>query len=89
MANKPVKTKLTRKDVEKLLELYNFLDNTVDNVLESLDIDISTLSKMQSLASDLQHMFDIRPAMDEDGRVERWRDKVLPDDDNAWFYEEH
>ena len=42
--DKKLKTKLTRDEVKQLLELYNKLDSSVDNIIECLDVDLSTSS---------------------------------------------
>ena len=35
-----------------------------------------------------KHMFDFRPQLGEDGNPKHWLPKVMPDADNAWYYEQ-
>tara|TARA_R110000823_G_scaffold264491_2_gene384635 strand:- start:713 stop:979 length:267 start_codon:yes stop_codon:yes gene_type:complete len=88
MTDKEIKTELTRVEVEKLLEIFNSINSMVDDTVEMMDVRLSQLSDLQDKAYTLAHMFNFRPPMDEDGNPVSYKPKVLPDDDNAWFYEE-
>tara|TARA_R110000868_G_scaffold1081_4_gene8273 strand:+ start:1180 stop:1449 length:270 start_codon:yes stop_codon:yes gene_type:complete len=83
---KNLKTKLTRDEVKQLLELYNKLDSSIDNIVECLDVDISTLRDLRSAAFDLQQLFNFRSKINEDGNPSHWLPKVLPDEPDAWFH---
>jgi hypothetical protein len=85
--DKKIKTELTRDEVVQMLDLYNTLDNALDNIVECLDVDISTLRDLRQKAYDLQELFNFRAVVDEDGHPKHWKSKVLPDADNAWYYE--
>jgi hypothetical protein len=85
---KKLKTKLTRKEVEKLLEVFNTVDAMVDDTMEMMDVRLSQLSDVRDKVYSLQHMFDFRPQVGEDGDPKHWLPKVMPDDDNAWYYEQ-
>ena len=85
--DKKLKTELTREEVVQMLDLYNTLDNALDNIVECLDVDISTLRDLRRIRSDLRELFNFRAVVDEDGHPEHWQPKVLPDADNAWYYE--
>ena len=82
-----LKTTLTRAEVLKLLDLYHKFDSGLDNIVECLDIDISTLRDWREKTYELREMFNFRPTVDEDGTPNHWQRKVLPDEPNAWFYE--
>jgi hypothetical protein len=86
--NKTLKTELTREEVQKLLDLYNTIEDAMDDVMECLDINISTLRDIREKTSHLRMMFDFRPAVDEGGTVKHYLGRVLPDDENAWFYKD-
>ena len=88
MNNKEIKTELTRDDLNNLLGIFNTLNSITDDVHECLDMSLSQLSDLQRKTCELSNMFNFRPAMDEDGNPIHYKPKVLPDDDNAWFYEE-
>ena len=85
--DKKLKTKLTRDEVNQLLELYNELDSSLDNIVECLDVDLSTLRDLRKQAYKLQELFNFRSAINEEGNPSHWLPSVLPDADNAWFYE--
>jgi hypothetical protein len=85
---KKLKTKLTRTEVEKLLEVFNTIDSMVDDTMEMMDVRLSQLSDVRDKAYSLQHMFDFRPQVGEDGDPKHWLPKVMPDADNAWYYEQ-
>jgi len=85
--DKKLKTELTREEVVQMLDLYNTLDNALDHIVECLDVDISTLRDLRRIRSDLRELFNFRAVVDEDGHPEHWQPKVLPDADNAWYYE--
>ena len=85
--DKKLKTKLTRDEVKQLLELYNKLDSSVDNIVECLDVDLSTLRDLRNETYKLRELFNFRAVTGEDGNPRHWLPSVLPDDDSAWFYE--
>ena len=84
---KEIKTELTRSEVEKLLEVFNTIDSMVDDTMEMMDVRLSQLSDVRDKVYSLQHMFDFRPQVGEDGDPKHWLPKVMPDADNAWYYE--
>jgi hypothetical protein len=88
MTNKTIKTELTRDEVAILLEVYNTIDAMVDDTMEMMDVRLSQLSDVRDKAHALRNMFDFRAPKGDDGNPNHWRSKVLPDDPNAWFYEE-
>ena len=85
---KEIKTELTRSEVEKLLEIFNTVDSMVDDTIEMMDVRLSQLSDVRDKVYSLQHMFDFRPQVGEDGDPKHWLPKVMPDADNAWYYEQ-
>ncbi len=85
--DKKLKTELTRDEIKQLLELYNKLDSSVDNIIECLDVDISTLRDLRQAAYDLCELFNFRAKVNDEGNPSNWLPKVLPDEPNAWFYE--
>ena len=85
--DKTLKTELTRDEVKQLLELYNELDSSLDNIVECLDVDLSTLRDLRKQAHKLQELFNFRSAINEEGNPSHWLPSVLPDADNAWYYE--
>jgi len=85
--DKKLKTKLTRDEVKQLLNLYNKLDSSLDNIVECLDVDLSTLRDLRKHAFELRELFNFRSAINEDGNPNHWIPCVLPDADNAWYYE--
>jgi len=89
MVNKKLKTELSREEVEKLLEVFNTIDSMVDDTMEMMDVRLSQLSDVRDKVYSLQHMFDFRPQIGEDGNPKHWLPKVMPDDDKAWYYEDN
>ena len=85
--NKKLKTKLTRDEVKQLLNLYNKLDSSLDNIVECLDVDLSTLRDLRQAAYDLRELFNFRAKVNEDGNPNHWGSSVLPDEPDAWYYE--
>lgn len=85
--DKKLKTELTRDEVLKLLEVFNVIDAMIDDTMEMMDVRLSQLSDVRDKAYSLQHMFDFRPVVGEDGNPKNWLPKVMPDADNAWYYE--
>ena len=85
---KEIKTELTRTEVEKLLEIFNTVDSMVDDTMEMMDVRLSQLSDVRDKVYSLQHMFDFRPQLGENGDPKHWLPKVMPDADNAWYYEQ-
>ena len=88
MVNKTLKTELSRDDMQAMLELYNTLDQGIDNIVECLDVDLSTLREFREKVHSLREMFNFRAPMDDEGTPCHWKKAVLPDAPNAWFYEE-
>tara|TARA_R110002153_G_scaffold165237_1_gene317760 strand:- start:1869 stop:2141 length:273 start_codon:yes stop_codon:yes gene_type:complete len=84
--NRELKTELTRDEVLKLLEVYNTIDAMVDDTMEMMDVRLSQLSDVRDKAHALKHMFDFRAPVGADGNPNHWLPCVLPDDDNAWYY---
>ena len=64
--DKKLKTKLTRDEVKQLLDLYNKLDSSLDNIVECLDVDLSTLRDLRKLAYELRELFNFRSCENED-----------------------
>ena len=85
---KELKTELTRDEVKELLDIYNTIDAMVDDTMEMMDVRMSQLSEVRSKASALKHMFNFRPRTNENGNPTHWEPCVLPDDPNAWYYNE-
>ena len=83
-----VKTHLTRDEVVKLLEIYNTIDAVVDDSLEMLDIRLSQLSELRDKSQSLRGMFNFRHPMNEEGEPQHWKEAVMPDDPNAWYWKE-
>ena len=88
MTNKTIKTELTRDEVAILLEVYNTIDALVDDTTEMLDVRLSQLSDARDKAYALKQMFNFRAPIGDDGNPNHWRPYVLPDDPNAWYYNE-
>jgi len=86
--NREVKTHLTRDEVVKLLEIYNTIDAAVDDSLEMLDIRLSQLSELRDKSQSLRVMFNFRYPMNEEGNPQHWRESVMPDDPNAFYWKE-
>jgi len=85
---KTIKTELTRDEVAILLEVYNTIDALVDDTMEMLDVRLSQLSDARDKAYALKNMFDFRAPIGDDGNPNHWKPYVLPDDPNAWYYNE-
>jgi len=85
---KTIKTELTRDEVAILLEVYNTIDALVDDTMEMMDVRLSQLSDARDKAYALKHMFDFRAPIGDDGNPNHWKPYVLPDDPNAWYYNE-
>jgi len=85
---KTIKTELTRDEVAILLEVYNTIDALVDDTTEMLDVRLSQLSDARDKAYALKQMFNFRAPIGDDGNPNHWRPYVLPDDPNAWYYNE-
>jgi len=85
---KTIKTELTRDEVAILLEVYNTIDSLVDDTMEMMDVRLSQLSDARDKAYALKQMFDFRAPVGDDGNPNHWKPYVLPDDPNAWYYNE-
>jgi hypothetical protein len=79
---------LTRDDLLMLLEVYNTIDSLVDDTLEMMDVRLSQLSDARDKAFALQQRFNFRAPVGDDGNPNHWKPCVLPDDPNAWYYNE-
>lgn len=79
---------LTREDVQQLCDLYNHIDNMLDDAGETLDIKLSDLLQLREKSWELRQMFDFKPQRDKDNpdRSSPWEPCVLKDDDRAWYY---
>ena len=87
MTKKTIKTELTRDEVAILLEVYNTINALVDDTTEMLDVRLSQLSDARDKAHALKQMFDFRAPVGDDGNPNHWRPYVMPDDPNAWYYD--
>ena len=87
MTKKTIKTELTRDEVAILLEVYNTINALVDDTTEMLDVRLSQLSDARDKAHALKHMFGFRAPVGDDGNPNHWRPYVMPDDPNAWYYD--
>ena len=85
MAKKKLKLKLTREEVQELLEVYRSMDAICTDFREIFDTSINKLSKLEDMSITLKNMFDFRPPTDSEGSPNHWRPYVLPDDDRAWY----
>ena len=85
---KTIKTELTRDEVAILLEVYNTIDALVDDTMEMMDVRLSQLSDARDKAYALKQMFNFRAPVGDDGNPNHWKPCVLPDDPNAWYYNE-
>jgi len=53
-----------------------------------LDVRLSQLSDARDKAHALKQMFNFRAPIGDDGNPNHWKPCVLPDDPNAWYYNE-
>ena len=79
---------LTRDDLLMLLEVYNTIDALVDDTLEMMDVRLSQLSDARDKTFALKQRFNFRAPIGDDGNPNHWKPYVLPDDPNAWYYNE-
>jgi hypothetical protein len=79
---------LTKDDTLKVLSLYNTINNMLNDVGETLDIDLSMLKDLRSKSSTIDDIFNFRGKVQDNGDVWHWADSVLPDDDKAYYYHE-
>ena len=79
---------LTKDDTLKVLSLYNTINNMLNDVGETLDIDLSMLKDLRSKSSTIDDIFNFRGKVQDNGDVWNWADSVLPDDDRAYYYQE-
>ena len=86
MTDKKVKTVLTRDEIVELLNLYQVMDDILEDASEIFDIDLSKLRRLRDSSHVLKQMFDFRPRIGEDGNPNHWRPYVMPDDDRAWYH---
>ena len=78
---------LTREEVEKLLDLYNCIDDLLRDVSDGFDVSLSQLRDLQRKMWYLRDTFKFKPQRDEDtGYPEHWKPYVLKDDPRAWYY---
>ena len=85
---KKLKTELTREELEKLLHLYNRIDDTIEEVRDSFDVRMSHLKALEDATATIRNMFNFRPTTYENGDPNHYVDRVLPDDANAWYWKE-
>tara|TARA_B100000497_G_scaffold127109_1_gene167844 strand:+ start:3367 stop:3666 length:300 start_codon:yes stop_codon:yes gene_type:complete len=79
---------LTKDDTVKVLDLYNAINNMLNDVGETLDVDLSALRDIRHKNNDIDHLFNFRAKVQDNGDVWAWADSVLPDDDKAYYYHE-
>lgn len=84
--NVKVKTELTRDEIVELLNLYQVMDDILQDASEIFDIDLSKLRRLRDSHHTLKQMFDFRPRTDNEGSPNHWRPYVMPDDDRAWYH---
>ena len=84
--NVTLKTGLTREEIVELLNLYQVMDDILEDASEIFDIDLSKLRRLRDSQSALKQMFDFRPRTGEDGNPNHWQNYVMPDDDRAWHH---
>ena len=84
--NVTLKTGLTREEIVELLNLYQVMEDILEDVSEIFDIDLSKLRKLRDSSHVLKDMFDFRPRTGEDGNPNHWQNYVMPDDDRAWHH---
>ncbi len=84
--NVTLKTGLTRDEIVELLNLYQVMDDILQDASEIFDIDLSKLRRLRDSQHTLKQMFDFRPRTDSDDSPNHWRPYVMPDDDRAWFH---
>lgn len=81
-----VKTELTRDEIVELLNLYQIMDDILEDASEIFDIDLSKLRRLRDGSHVLKQMFNFRPRIGEDGNPNHWQNYVMPDDDRAWYH---
>lgn len=81
-----VKTELTRDEIVELLNLYQIMDDILQDASEIFDIDLSKLRRLRDGSHVLKQMFNFRPRIGEDGNPNHWQNYVMPDDDRAWYH---
>jgi len=88
MKNKNVKlkTELSRDEIVELLNLYQVMEDILEDASEIFDIDLSKLRKLRDSSHVLKDMFDFRPRTGEDGNPNHWQNYVMPDDNRAWHH---
>ena len=79
---------LTKDDTVKVLDLYNAINNMLNDVGETLDVYLSALREIRHKNNDVDHLFNFRAKVQDNGDVWSWADSVLPDDDRAYYYQE-
>ena len=84
--NVTLKTGLTRDEIVELLNLYQIMDDILQDASEIFDIDLSKLRRLRDGSHVLKQMFNFRPRIGEDGNPNHWQNYVMPDDDRAWYH---
>ena len=84
--NVTLKTGLTRDEIVELLNLYQIMDDILEDASEIFDIDLSKLRRLRDGSHVLKQMFNFRPRIGEDGNPDHWQNYVMPDDKRAWYY---
>ena len=88
MTDETIYASLTREEVQQLCDLYNHIDNMLDDAGETLDIQLSELRQLREKSWELRQLFEFKPQRDVDNpdRPMPWKPSVLPDDKRAWYY---
>ena len=84
--NVTLKTGLTRDEIVELLNLYQIMDDILQDASEIFDIDLSKLRRLRDGSHVLKQMFDFRPRIGDDGNPNHWQNYVMPDDERAWYH---
>ena len=84
--NVTLKTGLTRDEIVELLNLYQIMDDILEDASEIFDIDLSKLRRLSDGSPVFKQMFNFRPRIGEDGNPDHWQNYVMPDDKRAWYY---
>ena len=67
---------LTKDDTVKVLDLYNAINNMLNDVGETLDVDLSALREIRHKNNDIDHLFNFRAKVQDNGDVWAWADKI-------------
>ena len=88
MTDKTIYASLTREEAQQLCDLYNHIDNMLDDAGETFDIELSDLLQLREKSWELRQLFELKPQRDADNpdRTAHWKPLVLSDDSRAWHY---